>query len=64
MCHEKELQEQEAMMTHSFAEGQREANAESRIQGLIDAERARVAAATGKNPKKYIAQRVLNPTDM
>ncbi len=52
MRHEKELQEQEAMMTRSFAEGQREANEESRIQGLIDAERARVAAATGKNPKK------------
>ena len=52
MRHAKELEEQEAMLTRSIAAGQREANEESRIQGLIDAERARVAAATGKNPKK------------
>ena len=48
---QKELQEQEDMLTRSFAEGQREANEEARIQALIDEERMRVAREKGKKPK-------------
>ena len=50
--HEKELKEQEEMLTRSIAAGQKEANDASKLQDRIDAERERVAKETGKNPKK------------
>ena len=50
--HEKELKEQEEMLTRSIAAGQKEANEASKLQDRIDAERERVARETGKNPKK------------
>ena len=50
--HEKELKEQEEMLTRSIAAGQKEANDDARLQARIDAERERVARETGKNPKK------------
>lgn len=50
--HEKELKEQEEMLTRSIAAGQKEANDDARLQERIDAERERVARETGKNPKK------------
>ncbi len=48
----KELEEQERIMRDAVADGQREAYEDARVQARIDEERARVAAATGKNPKK------------
>ena len=50
--HQKELQEQEDMLTRAIASGQKEANDDNRLQERIDAERERVAKETGKNPKK------------
>ena len=50
--HQKELKEQEEMLTRSIAAGQKAANDDNRLQERIDAERDRVAKATGKNPKK------------
>jgi len=49
---QKELEEQKRAMRDAFADAQREANEDARVQARIDEERARVAAATGKNPKK------------
>ena len=50
--HQKELKEQEDMLTRAIASGQKEANDDNRLQERIDAERERVAKETGKNPKK------------
>ena len=50
--HQKELREQEEMLTRAIADGQKEANDDNRLQERIDAERERVAKETGKNPKK------------
>ena len=49
---EKELKEQEEMLTRSIAAGQKEANDDARLQERIDAERERVARETGKKLKK------------
>ena len=51
-AHQKELKEQEQMLTRSIASGQTQANEEARLQERIDAERERVAKETGKPPKK------------
>lgn len=50
--HQKELEEKRRLLTDSIAEGQRQANDDARLQERIDAERERVAAATGKSPPK------------
>ena len=50
--HQKELRENEEMLTRAIASGQKEANDDNRLQERIDAERERVAKETGKNPKK------------
>ena len=50
--HQKELKEQEEMLSRSISAGQTEAYDNARLQERIDAERDRVAKATGKNPKK------------
>ena len=50
--HQRELKEKQEMLTRSIADGQKEANDDARLQERIDAERMRVAQATGKNPKK------------
>ena len=50
--HEKELKEQEEMLSRSISAGQTEAYENARLQSRIDAERERVARTTGKNPKK------------
>ena len=49
---QQELAEQERIMRDAYADAQQEANEAARVQARIDEERARVAAATGKNPKK------------
>ena len=51
-AHQKELQEQEEVLSRAFASGQKEANDDNRLQERIEAERLRVAQETGKNPKK------------
>lgn len=51
-AHQKELEEQEEMLTRSIAAGQTQANENARLQERIDAERERVAKETGKPPKK------------
>ncbi len=51
-AHQKELQEEEEMLTRSIAEGQKEANDDARLQERIETERMNVAKLTGKNPKK------------
>ena len=50
--HQKELKEEEAMLTRAISTGQKEANEDNRLQERIEAERERVARETGKNPKK------------
>lgn len=50
--HQKELKEQEDMLTRSISAGQKQANENTQLQERIDAERMRVAKETGKNPKK------------
>ena len=50
--HQKELKEKEEMLSRSIASGQKDADAEARLQARIDAERDRVAAETGKRPSK------------
>ena len=50
--HQRELKEEEEMLTRSIAQGQKQANDDARIQERVDAERMRVAQLTGKNPKK------------
>ena len=49
---QKELKEQEDMLTRSISAGQKQANENTQLQERIDAERMRVAKETGKNPKK------------
>jgi len=49
---QKELEEQERIMRDAYADAQHEAYEDARVQARIDEERARVAAKTGKNPKK------------
>ena len=49
---QKELKEREEMLTRSIASGQKDADAERRLQERIDAERDRVAQETGKRPSK------------
>ena len=46
------MEEKQKMLTESIAEGQRQANDDARLQERIDAERERVAAATGKSQGK------------
>lgn len=50
--HQKELQEKEDVLTRSIANGQKDADAERRLQDRIDAERERVAKEKGKRPSK------------
>ena len=49
--HQKELKEQEELLTRSISAGQKEANDDRRLQERIEAERERVAKETGKHPK-------------
>ncbi len=51
-AHQKELKEQEELLTRSISAGQTDAYDSARLQDRIDAEREKVAKATGKNPKK------------
>ena len=50
--HQKELQEKEDVLTRSIANGQKDADAERRLQDRIDAERERVAKKKKKSPSK------------
>ena len=50
--HQKELEEKEDVLTRSIASGQKDADAERRLQDRIDAERERVAKEKGKRPSK------------
>ena len=50
--HQKELQEKEDLLTRSISNGQKDADAERRLQDRIDAERNRVAKEKNKRPSK------------
>ena len=52
MTHQKELQEREDVLTRSIANGQKDADAERRLQDRIDAEREWVAKEKKKKPSK------------